>query len=149
MEKYLSRFWEKVEIPPQKDGRCWLWMGDITTKGGYGVFRPGVHLVGETRAHRISYSLHYGEEWDKSLFVCHACDTPQCVNPHHLWLGSHSENMMDCIRKDRHLTRRSKFARIPPEKIEVIRNLRGHSIRSISREVSLSTHLVKKVLETL
>lgn len=51
-------------------------------------------------AHRISHVLFLGEiPTDK--IVCHTCDMPSCVNPDHLWLGSHKDNADDRDRKDR------------------------------------------------
>lgn len=90
----ILRFWKYVE----KSETCWLWTGAMIK--GYGV----LHMRG-TRiyAHRFSWQLHVGSIPGK-LFVLHDCpggDNPSCVNPTHLWLGTHRDNMCDMIQKNR------------------------------------------------
>ena len=51
-------------------------------------------------AHRVAWKLTYGPI-PEGLFVCHACDTPACVNPFHLLLGSQQANLTDAQRKGR------------------------------------------------
>lgn len=53
------------------------------------------------KAHRVSYSIEYGE-FEDSLLVCHTCDNPPCVNPSHLFLGTHQDNADDKMSKNRH-----------------------------------------------
>lgn len=75
---------------------CWLWAG-AGTDNGYGV------MWGEYRkeyAHRVSYLLYNGPIPD-DMQVLHRCDTPLCVNPEHLFLGTVSDNMKDCSAKGR------------------------------------------------
>jgi len=85
-----ERFEEKVERIPVAG--CWIWTGALNNKG-YGNFCGGY-------AHRWSYQRFVGEIPD-GLNVLHRCDTPSCVNPAHLRLGSQLDNMRDAKSKGR------------------------------------------------
>ena len=88
-----ERFWAKVE---KSDG-CWLWVGGKTS-AGYGAMAAGPE--GVKLAHVVSWELHNGPVPDGTE-VCHDCDTPPCVRPDHLFLGTHIDNMRDMVSKDR------------------------------------------------
>lgn len=92
-EPLYDRFWAKV----QKTDGCWIWTGAVDSSG-YGW----IGVVGrKTRAaHRLSYEWHNGEILPGKC-VCHRCDNPGCVNPDHLWLGTHADNIRDRDRKGR------------------------------------------------
>lgn len=94
----IERFHKKYEI---KDSGCWIWTGG-TRPNGKGVLYPrhwneNKKSIG---AHRFSYIIHHGIIED-GIYVCHKCDTPLCVNPEHLFLGSHQDNMKDMTEKNR------------------------------------------------
>ena len=87
-----QRFWLKV----RKTGTCWLWTG-AHKPTGYG---DAWYRNRRQNAHRVAWQLLRGRI-PKGKFVLHQCDTPACVNPGHLFLGTQKVNMTDCIQKGR------------------------------------------------
>lgn len=92
-----ERFSEKW-IPEPNSG-CWLWTGAVS-RSGYGIVMRGRKSEGQIRAHRASWKIYRGEI-PVGMFVCHKCDVRSCVNPDHLWLGQHADNMADRNAKGR------------------------------------------------
>lgn len=91
-----ERFWENV--CPEPNSGCFLWMGSVI-KQGYGRIRRENCGPGLT-AHRASWEIHYGAI-PEGMCVLHKCDTPSCVRPEHLFLGTNKDNTQDCIAKGR------------------------------------------------
>jgi len=92
--KDIKRFENKIFFG-SPDG-CWYWTSHLN-KDGYGLFNYHNQAIG---SHRISFIIYRGTI-PNTMQVLHTCDNPMCVNPHHLFLGSHTDNMQDMIKKGR------------------------------------------------
>src|SRR5262249_4999551 len=80
-----------------REDECWEWVGARSSKGYGRLFDQGRHWY----AHRVAYELYNGPISPSHLLVCHSCDNPRCVNPDHLFLGSHQDNLNDLRAKGR------------------------------------------------
>ena len=90
-----ERFWSKVAITAD-DNQCWLWLAG-KTDNRYGHFWYNSKV---DKAHRVAWMLPDYVLPD-GMEVCHSCDNPSCVNPKHLFLGTHQDNVDDMNLKGR------------------------------------------------
>ena len=81
-----QRFWDKVKYSPG----CWLWTA--AKASGYGRFRLNGGLQG---THRLTLAWALGRPLLSSEYALHSCHNPSCVNPDHLRVGTHQDNMND------------------------------------------------------
>lgn len=100
----IKQRFEKYFIPEPNSG-CWIWVGAMLGKerGGFRM-GPDKNFV-KIAASRASWLIYKGEIED-GLLVCHKCDVPFCVNPDHLFLGTHKDNTIDMVNKNRHFKKK-------------------------------------------
>lgn len=116
-------------ISKNPESGCWEWIGRREQYTGY----ARVKLKGKKISiHRLAYELWKGPI-PEGLFVCHSCDNRICINPEHLWLGTHQDNMDDMVKKGRQYTPKGdeNGARLYPERLS-----RGHLHSEIMKRVA-------------
>lgn len=83
---------------------CWPYMKGTTNKYGRVYFRGKAFA-----AHRLAYLNYYGTLLDTDV-IMHLCNNPICCNPHHLYAGTHRENM-----QHRLITEHEKYSKLLDE----------------------------------
>lgn len=141
----VERFHKKYEI---KSNGCWIWTGG-TRANCKGVLYPRHHQDNGkgTGAHRFSFSIFHGPI-PKGMYVCHKCDTPLCVNPDHLFCGTHHDNMSDMIIKNRSYKGRGEnkkgVAKLTDQQAKKIREMVG-SYSEISKLFGVSPSVIGRI----
>lgn len=139
----VDRFWPMV----QKTEGCWIWKGTKNPKG-YGKIQAGSYRSPRMLyAHRVSFEIHFRPLLPGEL-VCHKCDTPNCVNPRHLFAGSHQENHDDGRRKGRVARGEDRaHSKLKKADVEDIRNQisSGATCAFISEQYQVSQALISRI----
>jgi hypothetical protein len=120
-------------------------------QGGYGAIR---HEGKTVRAHRLAYCQAHGLKLEAiaGQSVRHRCDNPGCVNPAHLELGSHTDNMRDMAQRARNRQpkgERNAKAKLTADLVKSIRARRaaGESMYGMARQLQLNPTSVLKICQ--
>ena len=119
-----KRYWSRVKLG-MGDG-CWLWLGTKTE--GYGSIIIGGRSV---KATHVAVYLDRGAVVPDGMCALHSCDTPPCVNPDHLRVGTRTDNSDDKCAKGRqcqgegHPDAKLTEAAV----VEIVRRVRGGETR--------------------
>lgn len=114
----IARFRRKIN----QTSSCWFWTG-TTERNGYGQVYAAKDARGRNvrfYAHRVAYALAYGYT-PAEYEVMHSCDVPGCVNPAHLSLGTHQQNIADREAKGRGRKESPNIRKITAEGVREIR----------------------------
>ena len=149
----MRRFWTKVD----SRGDCWLWTGG-QRGNGYGCFKVNGKVLS---AHRVSWVIKHGEIPTGKL-ILHKCNNRSCVNPKHLYVGTHKDNVADAIRAGTHyFAKKSYFntnsarkgtengsSKLDNIKVRDIRMLRkeGMGCRELGRLYSVDHSIISEVV---
>lgn len=148
-EKLLEKLLSKTY--PEPNTGCWLWSGMVNVSG-YGIMKAAALPQFKTPlTHRISYLLHKGE-FNYKLHVLHTCDNPICVNPDHLFLGTHQDNMDDRKRKNRTNRIAPKgedqgYSKLTNEQVIEIRSITGISQKEIAKKYSVNQATISYIVQ--
>ena len=130
-KNFEQRFWSKVEILSFDD--CWLWTGGKTNRYGILSVHPGEKNQKRRKtAHALSWIMSFGDI-PNDIHVGHKCSNRSCVNPKHLYLTSHKENMRERTYRDDYLYPEiSKNKIICAQKTAIV-----HKIRYLLRQTDI------------
>ncbi len=129
-----QRFWPKVVVTPG----CWLWTAGQVT-GGYGHF--AITRATNIRAHRMAYILACGPI-PKDKLVLHKCDNPICVNPDHLYIGTHADNANDKVLRGR--THRSILSPGEVSRIKILL-AKGRPQAEVALQFDVSQRIIERI----
>lgn len=119
-----ERFGSKVCV--NEETGCWEWQGHLEA-AGYGIIRVDGR---PTKAHRLAWMLGNNKPIPEGKHVCHTCDNRSCVNPAHLFVGSHQDNMGDRAQKTK--KRKGKTRELNTLRKAEILEIRAASNRGLS-----------------
>ena len=124
-----DRFWSKQDVDTEIE--CWEWYG-YKDRGGYGQIRVAGSVY---RAHRVAWVIANEREIPDGMLVLHRCDNPGCVNPWHLWLGTHADNMRDKAVKGRVTGENNPRSKLTGAQVQLIREVAPLTTQVLISEV--------------
>jgi hypothetical protein len=135
----IKEFWGNAV---RSDNGCLEWQG-ATNGSGYGTYKE---IQGETATHRISYKITYGDIPEK-LCVCHKCDNPLCVDPEHLFIGTHQDNFVDMRNKGRQKTTGKKLnGEMVAKIIRLYYGMHGLKSHHLAKKFDVGLGTISKIL---
>jgi len=137
-EPVEQKFWHYVKTGAEKE--CWEWLG-YKDKDGYGKMRTGNT---NQAAHRISWQIHNGEI-PTGQMVLHKCNNPSCINPSHLYLGDHLQNMQDRLNSG-HYPKNEDHPNVkfPDDIVEQIRKS-NKTYKELSQQFNISASQISNI----
>jgi hypothetical protein len=132
-----------------RNGECLLWQG---CRGSRGYGHMAVGKRNREATHRIAWAIANNQRPPAGMHVMHSCDTPQCVNPAHLSIGTAKDNQRDCTRKGRRNAARGsshKSAKTNEDALifAAVLFAAGQTYRSISARLGISRAALVKTLQ--
>lgn len=139
----IARFVANLKFSPSG---CWDWTSYKRGPNGYGGFCSNQEKY---YAHRASWLIHCGEI-PEGMHVLHRCDNRSCVNPEHLFLGTHAENMADMAAKGRNRTpvlrgKAHGAAKLTEDDVRAIRAAKGVTLQYLADKYGVANGHIHRI----
>jgi len=99
---------------------------------------------------RYIYEEHFKKEIPKGYLIRHKCDNKLCINPYHLEIGTHMNNINDSIERDR--IRKGSLintAQLTENKVKEIKNKLKYyeygMVKKLAKEYKVSIGIIKNI----
>lgn len=135
-----NNFWDNYEPIPECG--CWIWTRSTCSKGYGQVWYDGKLI----RAYRLSWILSNGPI-PNGMCVLHRCDTPLCINPQHLFLGTRKDNILDMCKKKRNVNLfgvQHGMAKLTEQQVRAIRKS-NESLSCLSKRYGVVKSAIAKI----
>ena len=122
-----------------KRSACLLWPFSLTPDGYAAIWVNGERKY----AHREAFERWYGEKIPEGMVACHRCDTPACINPFHIFIGTHADNMRDKTEKGRQARgEKNGMAKLTWDNVREIRSTMDKTQRELAAKFGVSESLI-------
>lgn len=145
MEFFLNKVNKKDNL------NCWNWLA-CKNKNGYGRLTVNSKNI---KAHRYSYFLYHpisDDIYNIKFEVSHTCDNPSCVNPNHLRLSTHEDNIKDKILRNRQTYGENhQSAKLKNKDVEQILKeyKKNKDYRHIRKELALKFNVCRQTIDRI
>lgn len=124
---------------------CWEWIAAKHERGyGYFYTHPDFSQRKMDYAHRVSIFLYKGIRVGDTLSVLHICDNPCCVNPDHLRIGTHMDNMLDMATKGRCKSGKQRLT-LQDYKLAVSLREQGVTVKDIATQLKCDRSTASRI----
>jgi len=145
--KTLEEIFDNYTI--DKTTNCWNWNRAIDSSG-YGAVK---YCGKKHNVHRLVWMLLH-DNLEKGICVCHKCDNRKCINPDHLFIGTQSDNMKDCVNKGRYFSNvirgeKNSWSKLSSKQVIEIRQLKESkkiSNKEIAKQYKVGYTAISKII---
>lgn len=132
---------KKIEFEVNENG-CFICISHAKDRFGHIIYRND----GYSLMHRFIYEQCFGKI-KEGLVIRHKCDNPSCINPEHLEIGTHRDNVNDKVKRGRSTYgEKNPKSKLTEDEVREIRNNKILSVRELSEKYSVTMSAIRQII---